>query len=108
MTDSLVHLRVPAATKARWVRESRAAGMRLTDWIVARIDGQKGKTMIQYTIRPTVMTVDTRAAADACNRELASSGDTFDRRAVEKKLAECAPSLREWLSVDAEEIEVEE
>ena len=64
--------------------------------------------MIQYTIRPTVMTVDTRAAADACNRELASSGDTFDRRAVEKKLAECAPSLREWLSVDAEDIEVEE
>ncbi len=41
----------------------------------------------QYTIRPTVMTVDTRAAADACNRELASAGDTFDRRAVEKKLA---------------------
>ena len=61
MSDSIVHLRVPAATKARWVRESRAAGMRLTDWIVARIDGQKGKTMIQYTIRPTVMTVDTRA-----------------------------------------------
>ena len=39
--EALIHLRVPAATKARWVRESRAAGMRLTDWIVARIDGQK-------------------------------------------------------------------
>ena len=88
-TDANIHLRVPAATKARWVSESRAAGMRLTDWIVARIDGQKGeKTMIQYTIRPTVMTVDTRAAADACNRELASAGDTFDRRAVEAKLDE--------------------
>ena len=73
--EALIHLRVPAATKARWVRESRAAGMRLTDWIVARIDGQKRKAMIQYTIRPTVMTVDTRAAADACNRELASAGD---------------------------------
>ncbi|MBI3103257.1 MAG: hypothetical protein HYY98_17145 [Burkholderiales bacterium] len=108
-TDALIHLRVPAATKARWVRESRAAGMRLTDWIVTRIDGQKGeKTMIQYTIRPSVLTVDTRAAADACNRELASAGDTFDRSAVEKKLAECAPSLREWLTIDAEEIEVEE
>ena len=64
--------------------------------------------MIQYTIRPTVLTVDTRAAADACNRELASAGDTFDRRAVEEKLAECAPSLREWLAIDAEEIEVED
>ena len=69
--DALIHLRVPAEQKARWVRESRAAGMRLTDWIVARVDGQKGKTMIQYTIRPSVLTVDTRAAADACNRELA-------------------------------------
>lgn len=108
MPDALIHLRVPAATKARWVRESRAAGMRLTDWIVARIDGQKGKIMIQHTIRPSVLTVDTRAAADACNRELASAGDTFDRSAVEKKLAECAPSLREWLTIEAEEIEVEE
>ena len=38
MTDSLIQLRVPAATKARWVRESRAAGMRLTDWIVERVE----------------------------------------------------------------------
>lgn len=36
--DALIHLRVPAATKAAWVRESRAAGMRLTDWIVARVE----------------------------------------------------------------------
>ena len=27
MTDALIHLRVPAAIKARWVRESRAVGM---------------------------------------------------------------------------------
>lgn len=33
MSDAIIHLRVPAATKGRWVRESRAAGMRLTDWI---------------------------------------------------------------------------
>jgi hypothetical protein len=38
MTDALVHLRVPPALKARWVRESRAAGMRLTDWIVQRVE----------------------------------------------------------------------
>ena len=40
MTDSLIHLRVSAATKARWVRQSRAAGMRLTDWIVQRVEAQ--------------------------------------------------------------------
>lgn len=39
MTDhALVHLRIPAAQKARWVRESRAQGMRLTDWIVHRVE----------------------------------------------------------------------
>ena len=33
-----MHMRVPAATKARWVRESRAAGMRLTDWAIQRVE----------------------------------------------------------------------
>ena len=35
--DALIHLRVPAALKARWVRASRAAGMKLTDWILERM-----------------------------------------------------------------------
>lgn len=38
MTDATIHLRVPAATKARWVRKSRAAGMRLTDWIIQHVE----------------------------------------------------------------------
>lgn len=38
MTDALIHLRVPAATKARWVRASRAAGMRLTDYITEAVE----------------------------------------------------------------------
>lgn len=36
--DALIHLRVPAELKARWVRESRATSMRLTDWIVSRVE----------------------------------------------------------------------
>ncbi len=43
MTDALINLRVPAALKARWVRESRAAGMRLTDWIVQRMEAPMQK-----------------------------------------------------------------
>ena len=39
-SEALIHLRVPAELKARWVRESRAAGMRLTDWIVQRVEAQ--------------------------------------------------------------------
>lgn len=45
--DALIHLRVPAAVKARWVRESRAAGMRLTDWIVQKV---KARTMNVFKI----------------------------------------------------------
>lgn len=35
-----IHLTVPASLKARWVRESRAAGQRLTDWLISRIERQ--------------------------------------------------------------------
>lgn len=36
--EALIHLRVPAAIKGRWVRESRAVGMKLTDWIIERVE----------------------------------------------------------------------
>lgn len=36
--DAVIHLRVPAAQKASWIRESRSAGMRLTDWIIERVE----------------------------------------------------------------------
>lgn len=44
--DSLIHLRVPAATKGRWIRASRAAGMRLTDWIIQAVEAQMQKIII--------------------------------------------------------------
>lgn len=44
MTDSLIHLRVPAATKARWVRQSRTEGKRLTDWITEKVERTMSKT----------------------------------------------------------------
>ena len=51
-TDSIIHLRVPAALKARWVRESRAAGMRLTDWIVQRVEAASGLPKGFFTGQP--------------------------------------------------------
>lgn len=39
--DSLIHLRVPAPIKGRWVRASRLAGMRLTDWIVDAVEARR-------------------------------------------------------------------
>lgn len=60
----------------------------------------------EYTIVATVKTVDTRAAADACNRSLMASGDNFDRAAAEQQIAECHPSLRDWLAIESAEIEI--
>lgn len=36
--EAIIHLHVPAALKARWVRDSRAAGMKLTDWIITKVE----------------------------------------------------------------------
>lgn len=36
--ESLIHLRVPSAQKGRWVRASRTAGLRLTDWITQIVE----------------------------------------------------------------------
>lgn len=47
MPDALIHLRVPASLKARWVRESRAAGMRLTDWIIKKVEADVLSDVIQ-------------------------------------------------------------
>lgn len=36
-----VHLRVPRDVKGRWVARSRAAGQKLGDWIVDRVEAAR-------------------------------------------------------------------
>mgnify|MGYP001055295233 CR=1 FL=1 len=45
MTTALIHLNVPAPLKGRWVRASRAAGMRLSDWIVQHVERSQLTTL---------------------------------------------------------------
>lgn len=45
MPESLIHLRVQAALKGRWIRASRAAGVRLTDWITQAVEGHMTRTL---------------------------------------------------------------
>lgn len=47
MKEAYIHLRVPAATKASWVRQSRSEGKKLTDWVVERIEGTMKKNAEQ-------------------------------------------------------------
>ena len=51
--ESLV-LRVQPGTKARWVRQSRAEGKKLTDWVVERVEGRppQGDEAPPATVRP--------------------------------------------------------
>lgn len=62
---ALIHLHVPAALKARWVRESRAVGMRLTDWIHYRVE--RNVPALQLTtiiIPPELAFADLQLARD--------------------------------------------
>lgn len=54
--DSLIHLRVPASTKGRWVRASRAAGMRLTDWIVDAVEAHRQHDGEAYSVADNLIT----------------------------------------------------
>ena len=83
MIDALIHLRVTAATKARWVRESRAAGMRLTDWIVSKVEAQPMHKITPISIPLGMAFADLRLARDP------KTGDvSFDVAVVERIEAE--------------------
>ena len=60
--EALIHLRVPAATKGRWVRASRAAGMRLTDWIVQAVEAHM---LTQINIPADLAIADLKLAREA-------------------------------------------
>lgn len=77
--DALIQLRVPAATKARWVRESRAAGLRLTDWIAQRVEAQPMKKVTPISIPHDLAFSDLRLARDP------QTGDvSFDVSVIER------------------------
>jgi len=50
MTNTIIHLHVPAATKGRWIRASRAAGLRLTDYIVNAVEQYMQQQIVSIAI----------------------------------------------------------
>ena len=89
MIDALIHMRVPAATKARWVRESRAAGMRLTDWIVQRVEAQPMDKITPISIPQGLGFADLRAWQ-------ARMGYTYDTAA--QALGVSRSTYAEWVA----------
>ena len=78
MSDALIHLRVPAATKARWVRESRAAGMRLADWICQRVEAQPMENKTNISIPQGMAFSALRLARDGATGDV-----SFDTAVIE-------------------------
>ena len=77
--DALIHLRVSPALKGRWVRESRAAGMRLTDWIIQRVEAQPMQRRAPIAIPEGMAFADLGLA-----RNLQTGAVSFDTAVVER------------------------
>lgn len=71
--DVLVHLRVPAALKARWVRESRAAGMRLNNWIVQRVEAHPMEQTTPITLPEGMAFAELQLARDPATGDVSFS-----------------------------------
>lgn len=76
--DALIHLRVPAATKARWVRESRAEGMRLTGWITRAVE-QAMLRAIRIVIPDDLTFSDLHLARDPATGDVSFDWATIER-----------------------------
>ena len=62
--NATINLNVPAATKGRWVRASRAAGMRLTDFIVDAVEAYMQQQLTKFAIPDDVSFSDLHLSRD--------------------------------------------
>lgn len=62
--NATINLSVPAATKGRWVRASRAADMRLTDFIVDAVEAYMQQQLTKVVIPDDVSFSDLHLARD--------------------------------------------
>ncbi|WP_288076579.1 hypothetical protein [Pseudomonas sp.] len=73
-----IHLRVPAATKGRWVRASRAAGMRLTDYITSAVEAYMQQQLARVAIPDGLDFSDLKLAREP------DGSVSFDWRVIER------------------------
>ena len=64
MTTATIHLQVPAATKGRWVRASRNAGLKLTDWITEIVEEHMRQQAVRVAIPDDLDFSDLRLSRD--------------------------------------------
>lgn len=97
--EALIHLRVPAELKARWVRESRAAGMRLTDWIVQRAEAQPMEKITPISIPIGMSFSELRLERDPQTGDVSFDTSVIERIERESGLPAgflCASTRMRW------------
>ena len=63
--DASVHITVPADTKARWVRASRSAGLKLTDYITQAVEHYMTQQIARLAIPTDIDFADLKLSRDA-------------------------------------------
>lgn len=121
MTDALIHMRVPAETKARWVRESRNDGKRLTDWIVEKVERKETRMITNIELAPSGVEKFNRFFADYAKEGVSMQAVMFevldimqDRVSMDESLVYelgkhfTSTGRPEILTLDSEDISVTE
>lgn len=76
--DDTIIIKAPAGTKARWVKQSRREGAKLSDWLIDRIEAPMTK-MVAISIPPDVSFANLKMARDP------KTGDvSFDWAPIER------------------------
>lgn len=78
MSDDTIIIKAPAGTKARWVRQSQRAGMKLSDWLIERVEAHTMKKLVAIVIPADVPFSDLKLARDA------SGSVSFDWAPIER------------------------
>jgi hypothetical protein len=79
VTDDTIVIKAPAGTKARWVRQSQRAGMKLSDWIIQNVERPMPDTTRAAAVIPAdVLFSDLKLARDA------SGSVSFDWAPIER------------------------
>ena len=89
---SVIHISVPRAAKARWVKASQARGMKLTDWLVEAADAAAGEKHMKVHQIPHTLAGAYQGAGYAL--AAISSGQVVALRYI----ADAAPELDEVLA----------
>lgn len=65
MSEDTIIIKAPVGTKSRWVRQSQRAGMKLSDWLIERVEAQPMTKTIAITIPSDVPFTDLKLGRNA-------------------------------------------